>query len=309
MDIIRIVKEGNFSLLRENLKFSDVNIRDEKKNTLLMLAVLNNSLEMARFLILNGASLDEVNTDGNTALHLAIMARYNALFKMLIRNGANIEIKNKQLETPLMLAMRMENIFAYRALLEFNANTSFENERNEGLLAYIIYANDIELLRANFSENDRMLTDVSGNNLLHLATRLSRWNMMSFLIEKKINPNYTNDAFETPLFIAVRHNDLEAIAILIKAYTITSTKNRFNETIFDIASAKIEEYINELTASPKYQRYLQSYPLHVAVLARNLELAKQRLSIINKNKKDDYGYLALDYARAINHPELIKLLK
>ena len=110
IDLIKIVKNNDIKLLKDNLKFYNINQVDEKKNSLLHIAILNNNPEIVSFLVMNSINLNSQNEAGYTPLHFSILYNHFGMFKLLLSSDADINLVDKNLETPLMLAMRLGRI-------------------------------------------------------------------------------------------------------------------------------------------------------------------------------------------------------
>lgn len=138
-------------LLRRGM---DVNTVDKEGQTLLMIAVRNDNLELARFLIANGANPDRKNPYGDTALMLAALAGqremtalilqgkpslnhsgWNALHyaayaghaeiaSLLVAAGANVNWKAPNQQTPLMFAAKNGHYETVRFLVGAQADTA-----------------------------------------------------------------------------------------------------------------------------------------------------------------------------------------
>ncbi|CAG9854893.1 unnamed protein product [Phyllotreta striolata] len=95
-------------------------IVDEKKDdgyTALHLAALNNHVEVAEQLVLNGkANMDLQNVNLQTALHLAVERQHTQIVRLLVREGANLNIADKDGDTPLHEALRHHTISQLRQL-------------------------------------------------------------------------------------------------------------------------------------------------------------------------------------------------
>lgn len=89
-DILFAAEQGEthrvIDLLRRGM---DVNTADPQGNTLLMIAVRGNNLELARFLLDNHANPNRRNRYGDTALMLATLGGHAALAKRLLDHGAD----------------------------------------------------------------------------------------------------------------------------------------------------------------------------------------------------------------------------
>ena len=75
-------------------KFININQKDEKGNTLLILAALHGHNTIVKNLLEKGADINEKNNKGNTALHYAISQKYFSLADILTKFGAKEDIKN-----------------------------------------------------------------------------------------------------------------------------------------------------------------------------------------------------------------------
>ena len=90
---------------------------DEAKDdgyTALHLAALNNHVEVAELLIVNGkCSLNLQNVNLQTALHLATERQHTQIVRLLVRAGANLNITDKDGDTPLHEALRYIYIYLF----------------------------------------------------------------------------------------------------------------------------------------------------------------------------------------------------
>lgn len=138
-------------LLRRGM---DVNTTDQQGNTLLMIAVRTDNMNLAKFLIQNRANAQRRNSYGDNALMLAALkgqdeivglmlerkpeinhggwnplqyASYEghvSVITMLLASKADINMKAPNGHTPLMLAAKRGHIEAVRALVGSNADTN-----------------------------------------------------------------------------------------------------------------------------------------------------------------------------------------
>ena len=118
-----------------------------------------------------------------------------------------------------------------------------------------------------------------------------------------------NNQGETPLFQAVRYSTLNIVDFLIQEGANADIKNMFDETVLDVASEDIKEYIDSLKYNLDYQRYAVDYPLHLAVIQGDYAYADKLIRLNQKaNKKDSYGHTALDYAMNMSDEKMVRLL-
>lgn len=309
MSLIEIVNKHDLKGLKENLKFSNINMCDCHKNSLLQLAIFNGDSEIANYLILNSIDINHINEDGNTPLHFSILYNRLGIFKHLIKSKVNINIVNHNLESPLMLAMRLGRSLMTRILLEANADTTLKNKFEESLPFYALYLDDDFFISSLQNINPLYYTNSTGDTLLHRAAYLGKKEIVRFLAKKyHLLVNKRNNQGETPLFCAVRRANRESIIELLKQHAILDITNIYDEKATDIASMKILDTILAYANSFDYKKYLDDYPLQVAVISNKLYDVKSLNKILRRNKKDMYGYIPLDYAKFYNYKTIINEL-
>lgn len=310
IDLIKIVKNNDIKILKENLKFYNINIVDDKKNSLLHIAILNNNPEIVSFLVMNSINLNSQNEAGYTPLHFSILYNHFGIFKLLISSNADTNLIDNNSETPLMLAMRLGRIDMAKVLLSKPGNLNLVNKQGEGIEFYFLALDDESLLDSLINNNPKMLYSRNYNqdSLLHVAARRGNINALRYLLKKGCLPNIINLDGETPLFLAAKRGNIECAKLLLDHMALLDIKNKFDENIDDVVSKKIYDDLKEYTMSPAYQNYLKKYPLHIAVIKNDEASVLSNYSIINKNKKDDYGHTPLELAYAYNHPRIIKIL-
>lgn len=107
----------------------------EFSNTLgespLMLAAINNYMELAKVLIARGA---DVNREGWTPLHYAATKGHREMMRLLLENDAYIDSESANGTTPLMMAAFSTSPLAVKLLLEEGADPTLVNHGNASAL-------------------------------------------------------------------------------------------------------------------------------------------------------------------------------
>ena len=166
---------------------AELNTRDKHGRTPLVLALLNNDLELGKMLLAAGAGVDEEFTDGNTFLHLAAGLKEESenWVKQLIDAGADVSKTNEY------------------GLLAFDFAVRENNVRSAELL---------------FSEHaDLELVVRDGMTRLHEAIVLDRIEMAQTLMELGADVNAQIDNHKTPLMLAVQSGYKDLAAQLLTA--------------------------------------------------------------------------------------------
>jgi ankyrin repeat protein len=109
LDFIRsvfgLVRAGDAASLRAMVeKGLPVNFRNEKGDSLIMLASYHGHLETAQILLEAGADPDVANDQGQTPLAGAAYKGFVEIAELLLKHGANVEGASPDGKTPLMMA-------------------------------------------------------------------------------------------------------------------------------------------------------------------------------------------------------------
>ncbi|KAM0351145.1 hypothetical protein ACHAPU_002929 [Fusarium lateritium] len=96
--------------------------------TPLLLSAAYGNVELARFLIANGANIFATRDQGNTPLHVCASVGHQAVGRLLIENGANIEARTRAGYTPLQVAAHKGHEAVVRLLLENGAKIEEKDE-------------------------------------------------------------------------------------------------------------------------------------------------------------------------------------
>ena len=110
---------------------TQLNAQNNAGETPLMLAAINNQLELARVLIERGA---DVNKPGWTALHYAATRGHRDMMRLLLDNDAYIDSEAPNGSTPLMMAAYSAPPLAVKLLLEEGADPTLLNSAHASAL-------------------------------------------------------------------------------------------------------------------------------------------------------------------------------
>ena len=112
-------------VLAKNLQ-TQVNVQNQLGETPLMLAAINNQIELAAVLINRGA---DVNRPGWTPLHYAATRGHREMMRLLLDNDAYIDSEAANGTTPLMMAAMYSNSDMVKLLLESGAEAYLRNDQ------------------------------------------------------------------------------------------------------------------------------------------------------------------------------------
>jgi ankyrin repeat protein len=114
-----------------------VNVENQVGETPLMLAAINNQLELAQVLIQRGA---DVNREGWTPLHYAATRGHREMMRLLLENDAYIDSEAPNGTTPLMMAAYSGSPLSVKLLLEEGADPTLVNHANASALDIAVRA-------------------------------------------------------------------------------------------------------------------------------------------------------------------------
>ncbi|RZJ60691.1 MAG: ankyrin repeat domain-containing protein, partial [Flavobacterium sp.] len=96
-------RQGNVPVLKEIFRIKeDLNVKDDKGFTPLIIAAYNNRPEAVLALLEAGADVNEADYGGNTALMGASFKGYGDVVRILISSGADLDAQHGNGGTALM---------------------------------------------------------------------------------------------------------------------------------------------------------------------------------------------------------------
>ncbi|XP_025067158.1 protein phosphatase 1 regulatory subunit 12B isoform X2 [Alligator sinensis] len=205
---------------------------------------------MVKFLVENGADVNQQDNEGWTPLHAVASCGYLNIAEYLISHGANVAAVNSEGEVPSDIAEEA----AMKDLL-------LEQVKKQGL--------DLDLARKE--EEQQMLQDArqwlnsgkikvvkqsrTGATALHVAAAKGYSEVMRLLIQAGFNLNVQDNDGWTPLHAAAHWGIKEACSILAEALCDMDIRNKLGQTPFDVADEGLVEHLEMLQ---KKQNVLRS---------------------------------------------------
>ncbi|NXI29830.1 MYPT2 phosphatase, partial [Sterrhoptilus dennistouni] len=204
-------------------------------------ACIDENLDMVKFLVENGADVNQQDNEGWTPLHAVASCGYLNIAEFLISHGANVAAVNSEGEVPSDIAEEA----AMKDLL-------LEQVKKQGV--------DLELSRKE--EEQQMLQDArqwlnsgriedvkqprTGATALHVAAAKGYSEVMRLLIQAGFNLNVQDNDGWTPLHAAAHWGVKEACSILAEALCDMDIRNKLGQTPFDVADEGLVEHLEML---------------------------------------------------------------
>ncbi|KAH1187568.1 hypothetical protein KIL84_020317, partial [Mauremys mutica] len=204
-------------------------------------ACIDDNVDMVKFLVENGANINQPDNEGWIPLHAASSCGYLDIAEYLISQGAHVGAVNSEGDTPLDIA---------------------EEEAMEELLQNEVNRQGVDIEAARKEEERIMLRDArqwlnsgrindvrhvkSGGTALHVAAAKGYTEVLKLLIQAGYDVNIKDYDGWTPLHAAAHWGKEEACRILVENLCDTETINKVGQTAFDVADEDILGYLEEL---------------------------------------------------------------
>ncbi|XP_007450218.1 PREDICTED: protein phosphatase 1 regulatory subunit 12A-like isoform X3 [Lipotes vexillifer] len=196
---------------------------------------------MVKFLVENGANINQPDNEGWIPLHAAASCGYLDIAEFLIGQGAHVGAVNSEGDTPLDIA---------------------EEEAMEELLQNEVNRQGVDIEAARKEEERIMLRDArqwlnsghindvrhakSGGTALHVAAAKGYTEVLKLLIQAGYDVNIKDYDGWTPLHAAAHWGKEEACRILVDSLCDMEMVNKVGQTAFDVADEDILGYLEEL---------------------------------------------------------------
>ncbi len=253
-NILELIADWNIKRVKAFLESGgNVNIRNNvningkefKKITWLMLSILLWDVEMVKFLLKNWADVNKKSGDWRTALIYACNKKFDLnIVKNLLKYPVDISVEDKKGNNATMYAYALwwhdldissdsDNAKLLRLLLNYS-----------WVSAWIIAKSKSHLLKLIKSWEDINIKDIKGNTLLMYYVEDWSIKLVNKLIKDWADLNIQNKLWITPLMLAVKLNYIDIAKILIKNWSNCMLRdNQWNTVIDFVKEKKIEELI------------------------------------------------------------------
>lgn len=116
----------------------------------LMIFIENNNLDGIKLLLEKNCNIEHKNLAGQTALLLAVELGYVNIVKILIKHGANVNVLDETGFSPLFIAISLKNEKIIKLLIESGANVNqITNDCNDIPITPLDYAHKVLSIKIN----------------------------------------------------------------------------------------------------------------------------------------------------------------
>jgi len=300
-EIHEAVMSGDIEKVKELLEKNPelINVKNNENpylsfdETPLMVALLipyaEKREEMVRFLVEQGANVNDENYNGKTPLIMAVEHNAKDIIKFLIEEGADVNAKDGQWETPLMFAVEPYKYLEISLfLVEQGADVNAKNVRGETPL--IIATKGDNICNA---EGTIILTPPSEETL-------------NLLISEGADVNAKTEERITPLMYAARMGNIKILQLLIEHGADVNAKDNTDRTLLHWA---LTDSIYDPCALCCNASGFIKLKRHNFDKEAELKLFEFLLSLgIDINSKDKNGRTPLNCAEELGDTEIMEFL-
>ena len=195
--------------------------------------------EIAKVLLLNGASARIASEAGTTSLHKASSAGFLEICEMLLDLGADVNALDAKRWTPLMYATWASQELVVRLLLQHRADPSIQDRLE---LASPLHAaagmgktSIVYLLLTTSHPPDINSTFEFGETPVGLASTYGHHEVVELLIANWANIDEPNQSSESPLLRAVSGNHEKVVEVLLKHHADLRTPGQDLTPLYECA--------------------------------------------------------------------------
>lgn len=330
--ILAAVEANQLESVRSLLKKKDkvsIDARNDKGESLLMIAISKKYDDMAALLLENGANQHFVSSQGETALSYAAYNRSPKMVaKLLAANASPSEVLSK-----VMTKNAADGNFLLTQIMQFaieNGKTewvkncaeysqklgeiSLDNGKNA--LIYALEKKQVAICRLLFSDNTDINKEMNGKFFLIEVVEKGAADILNDLLNLnagRINTEVKNDAQETALLIAARKGNRDmAQALINNKADIEAVDGNGNTPLLNAANGKFLDVVRALCETncnvfARNKKNLQA--LHYAVINKDISMVDYLLKKgAEVNAAGEFGMTALHYAAQSGNFEIARLL-
>ncbi len=193
-------------LLLQNV---DVDERNNVGETALMIAASNNSLPLVKLLIEHDADVNVVPGGGGSPLYYALKADQE-LMEYLLKHGANVNVQDMWGMTPLYSATVNGDAEKVELLLKYKANPDIKMKKGWTPLAMAIGQERIDLVKLLLAHGANIENPVLGYRPLAWAARMGDIDIARLLLERGADRSALTHDKKTIIQVAQEfgHNDM-----------------------------------------------------------------------------------------------------
>ncbi|XP_076006071.1 histone-lysine N-methyltransferase EHMT2 isoform X2 [Genypterus blacodes] len=223
---------------------AQVEAQDKDMRTPLLEAIINNHVEVARYLIQNGACVYHVE-EGYTGLHHAAKLGNHDIVNMLLETGqVDVNAQDSGGWTPIIWAAEHKHVDVIKSLLNRGAAVTIQDKEQNVCLHWAAYAGNVDIAELVLNAGSSLASvNMHGDTPLHIAAREGYLECVTLFLSRGADIDIVNREGDTPLSLA-RADTPVWVALQINRKLRRGISNRMLRTERIICSDVAQGYEN-----------------------------------------------------------------
>ena len=313
--LLETVVNDKLDILRFLLSINtNPNPTNDRGQTALMYASYFNKYEIVLLLLKAGADTNLQRNDGMTALNVSSQTGHTAITKALLNANADPNLQRYDDVTPLYIASQKGYFDIVDLLLKAKADPDLHSENNETPLFVASMNGHVGiislLLKANANLNYQKTKGVTP---LYMACQNGHTDIVILLLDANADPDLQADDGTTPLYLANYNRNIAAMTRILEAKANPNLRKNNGITPLLVACLHmLTEAITlllEANANPNIQRDDGTTPLHMACMNNHIDAISLLLRAkANPNLVTEDGGTPLMTASGKGYSQIVQLL-
>uniref|UniRef100_A0A8C9RZ28 Euchromatic histone-lysine N-methyltransferase 2 n=1 Tax=Scleropages formosus TaxID=113540 RepID=A0A8C9RZ28_SCLFO len=221
-----------------------VDAQDKAQRTPLLEAIVNNHIDVVRYLIQSGACVYH-SDDGSTGLHHAAKLGNLEIVNLLLGTGqVDINAQDSGGWTPIIWAAEHRHINVIRALLNRGADVTLKDKEMNVCLHWASFAGSVEIAELLLNAGCPLSSvNVHGDTPLHIASREGYLDCVTLFLSRGADIDVMNREGDTPISLA-RSDSPVWVSLQINRKLRSGIANRVLRTERIICSDVAQGYEN-----------------------------------------------------------------
>lgn len=199
---------------------SDVTTVDMNKNTLLHIAIMNESYGVLEYLLsLNKININNINLEGITPLHISVMKGNFDVFSLLLKYDACPLILDSKGRSIIHFAIKSNSFDIFEYIIQNKLTFPFQIDKNDITpFHYAAASPDVRFLTALASLDPSLINDNKcGFAPLHIACKHQLFENINFILTHPItDPLVENCYRQNALHIAARSSNFALLSFILE---------------------------------------------------------------------------------------------
>lgn len=291
------------------MRKSGVNFTDWRGYTPLHYAIQGGHIDMAKFLVEQGAKVISGRNFDHTVLHLAARSGDLPIIQYFVEHGIDINVRDAKGCTALHSVSEIGNLTTVKYLVELGSDINVKDNDGCTPLHTAVLSYNLDTVKyliecgADIDSRDNL-----GCTVLHSAANSHNWDIVKYLMELGMEVNSKKRYGSTVLHSAIWLGDLDIVKYLVEHGADVKDDNcKALNLAAQYGKLDIVEYLVECGLD--INASCNNTVLHTATRCANLDVIKFLMKIIGDiNSRDDRGRTLLHSAVKSGSLDTIKYI-